>query len=284
MGEYALIVFKKSTYTGTRISNDNGYIVYDDGVDKTLIDYIGEETNLTLPSYITKIKDRALSGYNSIVAVNIPEGVTEIGAYAFGYCNGLTNISIPNSLTHVGYGAFVCDNMAVFGRVNHLEYYEENGLKYLGNEENPYVYLAGASGVGASRNIKTAVINENCKFIGDYAFDDCVGLESVTLAQNIIAIGYGAFADCDSLSEVEIFDGAKRIDSFAFSGCTSLSDVKLTASVEWMGEEIFHNCENLTSLTFDGTKSNWRNIDKESAWNEYSSLTEIVCSDGTVTL
>ena len=284
LGEYALVVFKKSTYVGTRISNDNGYIVYDDGTDKILIDYIGEETSLTLPSYITKIKDHALSEYNAIVSVNIPEGVTEIGAYAFGFCAGLTNISIPNSLTYVGYGAFVCDNMDVFGRVNHLEYYEENGLKYLGNAENPYVYLAGATGSGATRNIKTAVINENCKFVGDYAFDDCVALESVTLSKNIISIGYGAFAGCTRLSNLEIFDGVKRIDSFAFSGCRSLTELSLTASLEWLGEDIFHECGKLTSLTFVGKKSQWRGIDKESAWKEYSSLTEVVCSDGTITL
>lgn len=284
LGEYALVVFKKSTYVGTRVSNDNGYIVYDDGTDKILIDYIGEETSLTLPSYITKIQERALNSYKSIVSVNIPEGVTEIGAYAFGSCSGLTNISIPNSLTYVGYGAFVYDNMDVFGRVNPLEYYEESGLKYLGNEENPYVYLLGASGSGATRDIKTAVINENCKFVGDYAFDGCAALERVTLSKNIISIGYGAFADCTRLEEVEVFDGIKRMDSFAFSGCSSLAELSLTASLEWLGEDIFYGCEKLTSLTFVGTKSQWRAVDKESAWSEDSSLTEIICSDGTVAL
>ena len=104
------------------------------------------------------------------------------------------------------------------------------------------------------------------------------------LSKNIISLGYGAFADCGRLSEIEIFDRVKRIDSFAFSGCGNLTKLSLTASVEWMGEDIFHNCEKLTSLTFVGKKSQWRGIDKESAWKEYSSLTEVVCSDGTITL
>lgn len=51
-----------------------------------------EQTDITIPSSITKIKDYAFSNCISLTSVTIPDSVTSIGANAFSYCKGLTKV------------------------------------------------------------------------------------------------------------------------------------------------------------------------------------------------
>ena len=68
--------------------------------------------------------------------------------------------------------------------------------------------------------------------IGDFAFENCSNLTSVTLSES--KDGYG------------IFD----IGNFAFSGCSSLTSITIPASVKGIGDGAFENCIGLTSITF----------------------------------
>ena len=107
VGYYALAVYNVSdTFTGTKLSNDNGYIVYADGTEKILVGYNGTETDLVLPSYITKINQYAFYDCDSLTSVTIGDSVTSIGSYAFEYCSSLTSIEIGGSVTSIGYMAF----------------------------------------------------------------------------------------------------------------------------------------------------------------------------------
>jgi len=150
---------------------------------KTLIKYaIGKTaTTFTIPNSVTSIGDDAFYGCTSLEAIEIPNSVTSIGCVAFRACTSLTNIEIPNSVTNIGWAAFwSCDN---------LQYKIENNLKYLGNSKNPYLYLADVS----SKEITTAIVNDNCRFISEEAFGGCHSLKSVTIGTNVTSIGQYAF-------------------------------------------------------------------------------------------
>ena len=59
VGYYAKRVYKEgASYLST---DENGYIIYNDGTDKILMGYTGTETDLTLPSDTTKIYKYAFS-------------------------------------------------------------------------------------------------------------------------------------------------------------------------------------------------------------------------------
>ena len=107
LGCYALEVFNSNdTYVNKFITDSNGYITYNDGTDKILVNYVGTLTNLTLPNGITKIRDNAFEYCDNLTSVVIGDSVTNIGDNAFKYCHNLTSIIIPNSVTSIGHFAF----------------------------------------------------------------------------------------------------------------------------------------------------------------------------------
>ena len=105
VGCYAKRVYKGGvSYLST---DENGYIIYDDGTDKILVAYTGGETDLTLPSGITQINQYAFKDCSSLKSITIPDSVTSIGVDAFYNCSSLTSVTIGNSVTSIGRWAFM---------------------------------------------------------------------------------------------------------------------------------------------------------------------------------
>ena len=65
--------------------------------------------------------------------------------------------------------------------------------------------------------------------IGNYAFDNCGDLTSVTIPNSVTSIGYSAFYGCSGLTSVTIGNSVTSIGSDAFSGC-SLTSIKVYAT------------------------------------------------------
>ena len=155
-------------------------------------------------------------------AFAIPDSVTSIGYYAFAYCSNLVDLEIPNSVTFVDY--------YIFNEATGFKYNTKDGLNYLGNSENPYLYLVKA----ANKSITTAVIDDNCKFIGDFAFSFCTSLSEVVFGESskLQSIGSSAFFYCDSLKTITIPSGVTRLDA-PFYACTSLTNIVLENTEGW---------------------------------------------------
>lgn len=78
-------------------TDENGYVIYTDGDEKILVAYHGTNTELVLPSYITKINQYAFCDCTGLTSVTIGNGVTSIGNYAFYNCTGLTSITFKGT-------------------------------------------------------------------------------------------------------------------------------------------------------------------------------------------
>ena len=60
---------------------------------------------------------------------------------------------------------------------------------------------------------------EGTRSISQYAFSDCLSLESVIIPDSVISIADYAFADCNSLTNITLSDNITYIGGHAFEGC-----------------------------------------------------------------
>ena len=97
--------------------------------------------------------------------------------------------------------------------------------------------------------------------------------------------GIGTCTDTDVVIPASV-DGIKvtAIGSSAFKDCTSLTGIVIPDSVTSIDKDAFYDCKSLTSITFNGTKAQWEAIAKDEDWNGKSSIKQIVCTDGTVSV
>ncbi len=122
--------------------------------------------------------------------------------------------------------------------------------------------------------------------IGYEAFWGC-NLSDVTFPDGLIELGDGAFM-CTNLSKVILPDSLKKIDNRCFHVCESLSEIYIGKSVEYIGDHSF-SVTNISSITmpqsvkyigecvfahnelnniyYEGTKSQWDNIEKSNVWD-----------------
>ena len=92
-------------------------------------------------------------------------------------------------------------------------------------------------------------IPDSVMSIGDFAFESCVGLASVTVPDSVTSIGDGAFWGCDGLTSVTIGSGITSIGSFAFESCVGLASVTVPDNVTSIGAEAFYGCSSLKSAS-----------------------------------
>ena len=273
------------TITGIGICTDtevfiprviNGYTVTSIG-DDAFRDCTGL-TSITIPDSVTSIGTFAFSGCTSLTSITILDSVTEIGARAFYNCTSLTSVTIGNGVTSIGERAFFeCTSLnavyitdiATWCGISFDDYYA-NPLCYAKN-----LYLGGEL-------VTDLVIPNGVTSIGNYAFENCANINSVTIPDSVTSIGEDAFYNCTSLqynqydnanylgnennpylvlvkatdrsiassiASCNIHKDTRVIYGEAFQSCIRLTSITIPDSVTSIGWRAFHGCYSLTSVT-----------------------------------
>ena len=162
----------------------------------------------------------------------IPNSVTSIGEAAFYNCTGLKEITIPNSVTSIGEDAFSgCSYLKIVINLSglpitrgssgygYVAYYANKVINapngtiegdYIGAKKDGVNTLCGYLGNASEITLPGDYNGENY-VIGDYVFQYCTGLTSVTIPNSVTAIGYYAFNGCSSLKSLTIEDGDSEL-------------------------------------------------------------------------
>src|SRR5574344_1433625 len=226
------------------VGNECNAILSKDG--KTLI--AGCKTT-TIPSGVTSIGDRAFQSCSTLTSVSIPGSVTSIGSSAFYGCSGLTSVSIPGSVTSIGNQAFLgCSGLTTITvDANNATYRSTGGD---GNECNAILSKDGKTLI---TGCQTTTIPSGVTDIGNYAFQSCTTLTSVSIPGGVTSIGNYAFHGCSGLTSVSIPSSVTSFGENAFAWCSALRSVIIPSGVTSIGNNAFYGCTALTDVYYNTT-------------------------------
>ena len=159
-----------------------------------------------------------------------------------------------------------------------------SGNGAMANFDSPYMgYGTPAPWLASYANkITSIVIEEGVTTVGEYAFEDCYLVESISIPASVVSIGKMAFYSCGytdnyittdltvtiasgsnletignssfeycTMASFSIPNGVKTIDEGAFSYCFGLTSIEMPASVMSIGKNAFYFCKNLATLTLN---------------------------------
>ena len=233
----------------------------------------GTLTSVTIPNSVTNIEEWAFFGCSGLKGITIPDSVTSLGWCAFYECSGLTSVTIPDSVTSIGGGAF-------------------SGCRGLTSIAIPdSVVDIGIGAFKGCSGLTSVTIGTGVTSIGLWAFYECSGLTSITIpfvGEKMDGTGntrfhyiFGGLYVPDSLKEV-VITGGENIGEHAFRDCRCLKNITIPDSVTSIGDWAFDECSGLTDITYHGTMSQWRAIEKASDWDKGTPDYKVHCTDGVL--
>lgn len=210
-------------------STYNGF-VYSEGDENVVIyDYVGTESEITVPATISGKPVTALytsSANDTVTKVTLEEGILELGNSAFMDYSALETINLPASLEAMGQSAishapnvenvYVAEGNEYFTDFDGVLY--EKLQRYQVKEDGEIlfdepmivlgygvrVYPAGKT--GTSYTVLDKVGEYDVVEVGERAFSDAKYLESIVVPESINRIWYAAFEKCVSLKKLVCYN------------------------------------------------------------------------------
>lgn len=216
---------------------------------------------------------------------------------AFYNCSLLTSITLPSTIVRIGTNAFdrctalrsvyFLGSIADWCRIE----FPSNPLCFAHNlyiNGEPVIDLVIPEGVtsignGAFQNcigLTSISISDSVTNIGASAFAGCTGLSSVTIPDNVITMGGSAFSGCIGLKNAIIGNGIITVGNFAFNGCSELISVTIGNGVWNIDDHAFRDCTNLISVSIGNCVTRIGNY----AFNNCFSLSSIVIPDSVTSI
>ena len=279
-----------TTYTGNGylLKSKDGLLYYCNDDETVINGYVGHKLNVNIPSEIegkpvTKLLTQLGAEYASydINGNYCANG----GGGGFGMYNSV-NVYIPDTVTQIGEEYKKSDGSIGYNLMDApilMVYSEKSSVaeifsKY-GDEFESYGYRScvgtpfedvetefwfdyeikedGTINTTKYRGYEAEVVVPNeiggkkVTSIGDFTFQDCDILTSVTIPNSVTSIGFSAFSHCYNLTSVNISDSVTSIGERAFSYCESLTSVNIPDSVISIGEDAFYDTPFINNQTTD---------------------------------
>lgn len=140
--------------------------------------YCSGLTSLIIPPGVTEIGDLVFKDCTDLTSLSLPSGVTEIGYYAFKGCSRLTSLTIHSDVTEIGYYAFGgCTGL------KDVSFYINGDFETYLTKNHPHIDVnCGIEYYLNGKKITSVVIPSTITTLGEYVFQNCRDLTSVTVS------------------------------------------------------------------------------------------------------
>lgn len=222
-------------------------------------------TRVSLPSSVVSIGTGAFENCKYLTEIVLPQSVATVSANAFYGCDALT-VQCQAASKPAGFADSFCklsetadcpvvwncneNDVATDGCV----YIVANGVRYALKSGKATVARQALS-LGGEVKLLTAVSHNKVSYalvaIADYAFNNCVRLQSVQIPAGVQFIGSYAFAGCSGLVSAALPDGITQLETGCFQGCSSLESLSIPSSVVAIRFDVFAQCSKLITVSFE---------------------------------
>ena len=179
-----------------------------------------KNVNLTGYSKLGRVGKSAFNGCTALSSVALNSSLLKIGSYAFRNCRALTSINLPASVKECSaYFVDGCSNLQTISVNGNNSYYTSiKGVLYNKAKTTLLRCPEGYTSTSfLSDNYPSSITT-----IGNYAFESCKNIESITIPYGVTSFGYGAFRYCTSLKFLKIPSSVNEFGDGAFVGVVNL--------------------------------------------------------------
>ena len=176
-------------------------------IDKYMFSWCSGLTDVYLPDNIESIAYGGFYQCTALSHVRFSQNLSQISDIAFQYCTSLDNVAFPESMTSVANLSFA--NCTSLKKLD------------LGNK----LLIIGPAAFKDDISLERITIPETLYALGVEAFANCKSLPNVTI-RSITSVGKQAFQNCTGLEWVSLSDKTTSLGEDSFSGCSGIKYVK----------------------------------------------------------
>lgn len=115
-------------------------------------------------------------------------------------------------------------------------------------DDNPFFVSDYSGAVVIPETVTHNEMTYRVTRIGNFAFNACQKLTSVSIPESVTSIGGDAFYGCSGLTSIAIPESVTSIANNTFECCTGLTSVSIPNSISSIGESAFAYCSALNSV------------------------------------
>lgn len=225
--------------------------------------YLGTDAQVIVPNMgngktVAGVRDYAFYGNATMESITLPDSVKAIGAYAFANCKELQSFIAPASLFAIHEYAFnncislvSCDLST--SAVTDLPVGLFAGCTSLADFEIPEGVSIIQNFCFKGSGLTHIELPDSVITVYSGAFENCFGIQSAVLSENLKKITQSSFKNCTALQSIQIPNGITEIAASAFMGCTALEKAEIGINCTVFGDRVFENTPLLTVYGFTGS-------------------------------